>query len=427
MLNGFPRARRLCRYFLNGVPVDPSGAVRSISSKLDVLFRVSKVEDVLQPMSQEPRMAELAAAAVAACGGLCAFTSLRRAEVLAAFRRLCAEGDCLLDALGRPHVLQRAEQMLPGACATLMLTVVEAHLAPFGAQLAQQAAGAQLLLAADCAVLSGSGPQLGPLPDSVWQVVVLMLPSAAAYTVGLADRRPCALAKKCLLAALLKVITELVAHQLKYNALQVQFCTGPALESALEPCLQLTLHFEQLLLHQHQHLLQQTHQQQQQQQQQHVDLATALANCLSIAVYAFPLFTKFWEDLGTTAGNLREHAKSIMQLHIRTLQLLVKTPLCVGNPWPLVCGASGRIAIMTDLVHNQTVLDRIANREVVDWSRGCRLPAVQQCLERMERCCSKVAELSAAQPPGASRQLGSNRNFCARTAAVLSAAGAGCA
>lgn len=260
------------RNFLGDVPVEPSVAALSMACKLDVLLRVTEASVV----PRAPHFAEVGAAALAACSALCAFDSPRRCEVLAAVRNLCTSEKSLSDALTQPGVLRRAEGMLPGASATMMLTITQAHLVPFEAKMGQLATDRLQLIAAGCAVLGGSGPQLGPLRACVWQAVYLLLPAAAAHTVALADSSPHALHRKCLLAALLKMTSGLssvrwVKSQAEYGAAEI------ALVGVLRPCLLLTRHLEQLL--------QDQPQQQQLQQQQDVDLATALANCLSVYCY----------------------------------------------------------------------------------------------------------------------------------------------
>ncbi len=198
-----------CRNLVDDVQMDSSGAVTSVFDKMHVLLRVSETKTA----ACKSHIAELAAAAVAACCGLCAFTSPRRPEVLAAVRELCGRTDSLSKLSGRPAACQRAEQMLPGVCATLMLTIAEAHLAHLEVRSRQPAAGAQLPLEADCIVLRDSGPQLRSLPDRVSQVVFLMLPAAVPYTAALANSRPHALTKKCLLAAILKMTANITVAE----------------------------------------------------------------------------------------------------------------------------------------------------------------------------------------------------------------------
>lgn len=196
----------------------------------------------------------------------------------------CAMEDILEIAIGRSEVLQRAEQMLPGACATLMLTFAEAHLVPL--QSGQAAAAVQPLLSSEHTVLSPSGPELEHLPESVWQVVYLMLPSAAKYTVALADSRPYALRKKCLLAALLKTAAVFTSAKLRIRrekngqeGLRMDLAET-ALMQVLDSCTRLALQFEQLLVQQQQQ--HQQHQDQQRQLQRSTDVPAALANCLAV-------------------------------------------------------------------------------------------------------------------------------------------------
>ena len=139
-----------------------------------------------------------------------------------------------------------------------MLTIVEAHLVPFGAQ---PGAGQQLFLSSNCAVLSGSGPLLGPFSNSIWQVVVLMLPAAATCTAALPDSSPHALDKKCLLAALLKAAAGSESERRSNTAMSHAgfLIDTPEFRLLVVPVigllLQLALHLEQLL--QRQDLLQQ--------------------------------------------------------------------------------------------------------------------------------------------------------------------------
>ena len=84
---------------------------------------------LLHASGQQMPISALAAAAMAACSALCAFTSLQRTEVLTAVRERCSPPNYLMpSALSDEAVLQQVEQQLPGAQAALLLTVVEAHL-----------------------------------------------------------------------------------------------------------------------------------------------------------------------------------------------------------------------------------------------------------------------------------------------------------
>ena len=372
--------------------VDPSGAITAISNKMDVLLRVSETGIA----ACRSHTAELAATAVAACCGLCAFTSPRRAEVLDAVRDICCgKSDRLRKSLCRLAVLRRAEQMLPCACATLMLTIAEAHLVPLE-QPGQPAAGAQPLLLADCIVLGGNGPQLRILPNSTCCAVFLMLPAAAAYTVALENSRPHALAKKCLLAAVLKMTATCTADQLAGDqAENAMDLAGKALERVLGPSLQLTLHFEQRL-----------QQQQQQQQQHYAGVAAALSNCL--AVYDCPLFFALWIDGATLSPGKRstigcgisimQQVQQVMQLHSRNLQQVAEAPFRAGSPWPTICTASGRMALMICLVLNEAVPMRAATQKIlVDWIETRQLPIFQHYLTAFRQLCNRNSELSTAQ------------------------------
>ena len=148
------------RKFLADVPVDSTGAIAGpVFSKLSVLLRVAGT----RIMPAVPHFEELAATTVAACCALCAFTSSNRSEVLEAVAVLCKMEDSVERVVERPGLLQRAEQMLPGACAALMLTIAEAHLVNFEAELQKPEAREQGLLAADCAILSSEGVGPGSL------------------------------------------------------------------------------------------------------------------------------------------------------------------------------------------------------------------------------------------------------------------------
>ncbi len=379
---------RSCREFLKDVPVDPSGAVTSVLHKLDVLLCVCKTERV----PSVPHIAEVAAVAAAACCALCAFTSPCRPEVLVAVRQICSMQRILEKALGRPNVLQRAEQMLPGACSALALTIIEAHLVHSGAQPGQLAAGGQPFLASDCAVLSGSGPLLGPLSESTWRIVFLMLPAVAAYTATLPNcRRPHALDKKCLLAALLKAAAGSGSQQLSSTAMRntglLSDVPDARLKPLLGPVVQLALDLQQLL--QHQDLL----------QERHPDPATALANCLAVFSSPSEAFLRLVirpATLGIQPVNADcsiRQLRQLLQLHCRILQRVAEVPLCAGSPWPMLFAASGRMVLcVSDFLHQITA--------EAGWREQHELPLVQQYLDTLRQLCSTKAELTAAQRMG---------------------------
>ena len=318
---------------------------------------------------------------------LCAFTSPCRPQVLAAVRQICSVGKTLEEALGRPSVLQRAEEMLPGACSSLMLTVVEAHLVPFGAQ---PGAGQQPFLASNCAVLSGSGPLLGPLSEPIWQVVFLMLPAAAACTAALPDSSPHALNKKCLLAALLKAAAGSESGRLSNMAMDYAILgiSDTRLKPVLGSLLQLALDLEQLF--QHHDLL----------QQGQPDPATALANCLAV-FSSTPMALLCLVAAGSiTLGNqpvydectIRQ-LRQLQQLHCRTVQRVAETPLSAGSPWPMVCAASGRAVLAVS-----HLLDRMS----IEASRRKQheLPLVRQYVDTLRQQCSTGTDLTTAQRMG---------------------------
>ena len=374
-----------CRKFLKDVPVEPSGAVTSVLHKLIVLLCVSKTKAL---PSVPHIIAEVAAAAVAACCALCDFTSPCRSEVLAALGRISVMGRTLEEALGRPSVLQRAEEMLPGACSSLMLTIIEAHLVIFGPQ---TAAGQLPFLASNCAVLSGSGSLLGPVSDSIWEVVYLMLPTAAACTAAPPDSSPHALDKKCLLAALLKAAAGSEPERLSNTAMPHGFefhSPDARLKPVIGPFLQMALDLEQLL--QGQDLL----------QQRQPDPATALANCL--AVFSSPpvlllfLLTGQLATLGSQpvdAESASLQFRQLLQLHSRTLQRVAEAPLSAGSPWPMVCAANRRMARVISCVFKQMPIAGPRREEH-------ELPLVRQYLDTLRQLCSTEAELTAAQRMG---------------------------
>lgn len=210
-----------------------------------------------------PIILALAAAAVAACGALCAFTSPQRTEVLAAVRKRCSPPNHLMPSALSEAVMQQAERQLPGAQAALLLTMVEAHLEESGSAPGRPMLG-RPMLPFSRVILGIHGPQLGEADLPVRAAVLRLMPAAAAYTVGLADNRPHAVTKKCLLAALLKAVASslpLLGTTIKEDTIE------QAWEAIQMPALQLVLHFEQLFLQQQQEL---PH------QHQHYDSATAM-------------------------------------------------------------------------------------------------------------------------------------------------------
>ena len=322
----------------------------------------------------------------------------------------CAMDDSLEKAIGRPEVLQRAEQMLPGACATLMLTIAETHLLPL--QPGRLAAAGHPLLSSECAVLSASRPELENLPESVWQVVYLMLPAAARYTVALADSRPCALRKKCLLAALLKTTAVFTSAMLQIRKEEnsqaglVMDLAETALMKVLESCSQLALHFEQLLVQQ----LQQ-HQEQHRQMQQGADVPAALANCL--AMYGCTLLAPLIFDGANAKGCLREYSKlamkqlqKLLQLHDRSLQRVIEAPLCMNSPWPLICTAGGQLAMIDHRVRDDAMPIEAAVRKYVEEGSERRgMHMVKQIVETTRQLSGEGAKLSAAQRVALAQEL----------------------
>ena len=276
-----------------------------------------------------PHVLEVAAAALAAFCSLCAFTSPHHREVLASVKHLCTLEGAMAWALGKSGVLQRAEQMLPGAPATFMLTSVEAHLVPCGPESGRRSAASHVLPMEERALMSDQGPQLGYLPESLWPVLMRLMPLGATYTVALSYSRPRAIVKKCLLATLLRKTA--ANHQAHL-----------AVPSVLKPAAELALQLEQQLIQQ-QH---QQHQQQLQKQEQHhcPDLASALGNCLVF----FKLGVSF--DLcGPIIMALVSRAdhpvQQLLQLHSRSVQRVARAPLDAARPWSLVCSVGGELAI----------------------------------------------------------------------------------
>ena len=159
--------------------MDPSVAIQSVLYKLTVLMRVAGT------LASTQHILEVAAAALAAFCSLCAFTSPHHREILAAVKHICALEGAMAWALAKSGVLQRAEQMLPGASATLMLTSVKAHLVPCGPESGRRSAASHVLPMEERAVLSDQGPLLGCLPESLWPVLIRLMPLGATYTVAL--------------------------------------------------------------------------------------------------------------------------------------------------------------------------------------------------------------------------------------------------
>lgn len=240
----FQVAHLPCRHIVEGART-PSGTVGLVGDKLSVLLHVALVQ-----LCSKLKSAKLSGAAMAALGALCAFTSPHRGEALAAVKELCSlqGSEMMATVLRQPQVLQRAERMLPGACATLMLTIAEVHLVHCGMQPGQPGIVGSHLLSAYDAVLTCDGPQMGIFHYSVWQAIMCLLPVAAAYTAALADSRPQALAKKCMLAVLLNMIAGICTEQIQNMAELAQLDVGyfrSTLASVVGPALQLALHMEQ--------------------------------------------------------------------------------------------------------------------------------------------------------------------------------------
>ena len=295
----------------------------SPNAKLHLLLRVAAS---FYASGRDPLSLALSAAAVAACGALCAFTSPQRAEVLTAVRKRCSPGNYLMpSALSDEAVLQQAEQQLPGAQAALLLTMVEAYLE------GSDTAPGRPKQHFSRVVLGAHGPQLGEMELPVWTAVLRLMPAAAAYTAGLADSRPHAATKRCLLAALLTAVA------FSFSSLDMSCkadTIGPALQAVQRPALQLALHFERLFVQQRQENQDLPHQHQQ------YDSATAMANCLChLRMFAFQIAG------ATSAVKIRlatELAEKLLQLQNRITQRVASDPLAAGSPWPLVLTAGAR-------------------------------------------------------------------------------------
>ena len=298
-----------CR-FLSSASFTPCGKVDEPTGKLWVLFRLAMMDD-----SPDRWQQELCPAAVAACGALCAFTSPHRPAVLAAVREHCSPPCCPMGpALSDAGVLRLAERQLPGAHATLVLTLAEAHLE-------DRAAIAADPTAKDSGtVLGSSGLKLVVMHESVWSALFLLLPAAAPYTASLADSRPHATAKKCLLAALLK-LAQVFVQVMRHND-TCEPAHQEALVAALEPATRLVLQFESFLG------------EHQRDQHQQYDVATAMANCM----YFFTDFAHFLPAHKMTVGGrpVEFPAAPLALLQGRMLQRVAAAPLATGSPWPLV-------------------------------------------------------------------------------------------
>ena len=307
---------------------------RSPNAKVNLLLSVAAMFHVSGRRSLN---LALAAAAVAACGALCAFTSPQRAEVLTAVRKRCSPGNYLMpSALSDEAVLQQAELQLPGAQAALLLTMAEAHLEE------SDTAPGRPMLPFSRVMLGAHGPQLGKMASPVWAAVLRLMPAAAAYTAGLADSRPHAATKRCLLAALLKAVVSSV------SSLGMSCEAETALQAAHMPALQLALHFERLFVQQRQENQEPPHQHQQ------YDSATAMANCLAqIRMFAF-------QTAGVTSAVrsslATEMAEKLLQLQSRITQRVATDPLAASSPWPLVltAGASGAYSLCWSTKSDQT-------------------------------------------------------------------------
>ncbi len=273
-----------------------------------------------------PMILALAAAAVAACGTLCAFSSPQRTEVLAAVTKYCSPSSNLIPlALSDAAVLQQAERQLPGAQAALLLTMVEAHLEE------SDSAPGRPMLPSNCAILGAHGPQLGGMDLPVWAADLRLMPAAAAYTASLTDDRPHAVTRRCLLAVLLKAVTSsisLVGESIQEDTIEHALAVQ-------KPALQLALHYEMRFLQQRQEHQELPHQHQQ------FDPATAMANCLC----HLRIFTACLARVtpAMRSGQIVEQAEKLLQLQSRIMQRVTSDPLAASIPWPLArtAGASG--------------------------------------------------------------------------------------
>ncbi len=311
----------------------------SPDAKLNLLLTVAALIHVSG--RRLPIILAFAAAAVAACGALCAFTSPQRTKVLAAVRMRCSPPNHLMSsALSDEGVLQQAERQLPGAQAALLLTMVEAHLEE------SDTAPGRPMLPFTRVILGAHGPQLGDMDLPVWAAVLCLMPAAAAYTAGLAGSRPHAATKRCLLAALLKGVVSL-SISLFGKSIQ-EDTIEHALEAVQMPALQLVLHYEKLFLQQRQEHQELPHQHRQ------YDSATAMANCVGF----YRAFAGNFAANVTSAvrnGWSIELAEKLLQLQNRITQRVASDPLAAGSPWPLAltAGASGAYSLCRSLRSGQ--------------------------------------------------------------------------
>ena len=224
-------------------------------------------------------------------------------------RQFCSVQKALIAAtLSETAALRQAELQLPGAQAALLLTMVEAHL-----ETCDAAAGCRIE-PCQSTLLSAQGPKLGPMDDLIWIAVGFLLPAAAACTVSLDDSRPHAVAKRCLLAALMKATVAGADRNAPRTAMSPFQMAG----------LQLALHFERLIVDE---------ERQPQGRCQQYDPATALANCLC--------FFRAFADI--LPGNA-DAAEQLLLLQARILHRVAAAPCAVGSPWPLLLTAGAPTA-----------------------------------------------------------------------------------